>query len=57
MPEIVARESKVNAILKQLRDWKEGPRPPSDAEFNVTIALLIEKLQELEVGDNEWESA
>jgi len=57
MPEIVARESKVNRILKSLQDWKNGPRPPSAAEFDITIKLLIERLEELDVGDNDWDEA
>lgn len=54
MPECVARESKVNAIIKNLNDWREGPRPPSPEEFERTVDLLIERLQELQIGDNDW---
>ena len=55
MPEVEASEVKVCQILRALRQWKEGPRGPSDARFDATLELLIERLEELKIGDNDWD--
>jgi hypothetical protein len=55
MPSVEASELKVNAILSSLQKWKTGPRPPSAQKFNLTVSLLIERLQALEIGDDSWE--
>lgn len=55
MPEVNADEIRVEKHLTLLRDWKNGPRKPEHNRFEATIALLIERLEELREGDNDWE--
>jgi len=55
MPEVNADEIRVEKHLTLLRDWKNGPRKPEHNRFEATITLLIERLEELREGDNDWE--
>jgi hypothetical protein len=48
-------ETRVNAILGSLDRWRDGPRPPAPERFSATIVLLIERLEALDIGDDEWD--
>ena len=48
-------ERKVNAVLVGLEAWRDGPRAPDPKRFAATITLLRERLEALEIGDDEWD--
>lgn len=48
-------ERRANAIVSRLASWRDGPNAPSEARFGATVRFLIERLEALEIGDDDWE--
>ena len=55
MAVVDANTQKVNQVLQAFDRWRTGPRAPSPECFNNTVALMIEKLEALQEGDDSWE--